>query len=122
MIFASRHIDATKLFNDEMLRAFETHMTQKEYGDTLFADMSWRDWRDIGELKKITLNYVNLYQGKTRMALWEIIVTDYFFRFSYAEYREAVNQLVDEGKVYSPTPKPTKRLNDNCELYPVKGS
>lgn len=122
MIFASRHIDATKLFNENMIKAFQQYMSEKEFSGTLFSDMSWRDWRDLGELKKITLNYVKSYQGKTRMALWEIIVTDYFFRFSYAEYREAVNELIDEGKIYSPTPKPTKRLNDNCELYPVKGS
>lgn len=40
MIFASRHLDATKLFNDEMLKAFEQYMNKQEFGDTLFAEMN----------------------------------------------------------------------------------
>ncbi len=40
MIFASRHIDATKLFNDNMIKAFEQHMNNREFSDTLFASTS----------------------------------------------------------------------------------
>ncbi|MGJ3239646.1 MAG: three-Cys-motif partner protein TcmP [Anaerolineae bacterium] len=117
-IFASRHLDAMKLFNDEMLRAFEQHMHQQEFENTLFADVNWQTWRNPEEIKKIVLDYVQKNPGKTRSRLWDLIVQAYFMRFSSSEYKKALNEMVKEGKIYSPTNRKQYRLNDNCILYP----
>lgn len=122
MIFASRHLDATKLFNDEMLKAFEQHMNKQEFGDTLFAEMSWQVWRDIEELKPIILDHIKLHPGISRERLWEIIVQTNFMRFTSSEYKRALNELVKEGNVHSPTERKTYRLNDNCLLYLTEGN
>jgi len=119
MIFASRHIDAMKLFNDEMLKAFEQYMNKQEFAETLFADMSWQTWRDLEEVKTISQVYVQQYPGYTRSQLWDIIVQENFMRFRSSEYKIALNELISENMIYSPTERKTKRLNDNCVLYPV---
>lgn len=119
MIFASRHIDAMTLLNDNMLKAFQQHVIAKELKDTLFADLSWQAWRDPKEMERISLDYVTQHPGLKRQQVWELIVQDHFSRFSSSEFKHAVSSLVKENKVYSPTKRPTSKLNDSCVLYPV---
>lgn len=117
MIFASRHIDAMTLLNDEMIKAFQKYLIDRELGDTLFADMSWQDWRDLKEIKKLALDYIGKYPGQTRKQLWNLIVQKHFLRFTHSEYTKALNEFVREGVIFSPTPRKQYRLNDQCELY-----
>jgi hypothetical protein len=53
MIFASPHPDAMLLLNDAMLKSFEEFMTEAEFSDTLFSDLSWTDWCNTQEIKRI---------------------------------------------------------------------
>jgi three-Cys-motif partner protein len=122
MIFASRHLDAMKLFNDEMIKAFEQYMNSREFSGTLLADMRWQDWRDLEEVKKVVLSYIRLHSGRSREQLWGMIVQDYFLRFTSSEYKKSINDLVKEGLVSSPTPRKTYRLNDECILYAGQAS
>ena len=123
MIFASRHLDAMKLFNEEMIRSFEKHMIKREFEGTLFADVSWQSWRNLDEIKRTVIDYVGQYPGYRRMQLWEVIVQENFLRFSHSEYGKAVNALVKEDTIHSPTPRRQRnRLNDDCRLYPGRGN
>jgi len=123
MIFASRHMDAMKLFNDQMLKAFEEHMNRQEVEKTLFADMTWKDWRTLDALKKIIVNHVEKHQGRTRVALWDLIVQQHFMRFSSSEYRKAMKELLQEKLIHSPTKRRSDSvLNDDCEIYVGSGS
>ena len=118
-IFASRHIKSTLLFNEAMLKAFESHMSKQEFEGTLFADMDWREWRSTTGLRDIIIRYVAASPGKTRQELWEMIVLDHFLRFTKSEYINSINELVRDGIIQSPTPRPTRKLNDRCVLYPA---
>lgn len=118
MVFASPHRDARRLFNDEMLKAFNDFMTQQEMRDTLFADLSWRDWRDTKELNNIVVSYVKQHPGHTRLDLWHIILQEHFLRFTESEYRNAVQTLHEDDLIFTPTQHSRKRLNDNCVLLP----
>lgn len=116
MVFASRHIDAMRLFNDEMLKAFENYMHKQEFEGTLFADTSWKEWRDVSELRQIILDTIAAYPEHTRLQLWGHIVQGHFMRFTESEYKKAVTALNSEDAIHSPTPRKTKRLNDDCIL------
>ncbi len=79
--------------------------------------MKWQTWRDVKEIKKVIETYAKLHPGKTRGNLWNMIVEDYFLRFTSSEYTNSLNHLVKEGIIYSPTVRKTYRLNDNCVIY-----
>lgn len=119
MIFASRHPNTRKLFNDVMLNAYNDFMNQREMSETLFADLSWTDWRDTKELEQIVVDYVSKYPGRTRLELWHIILQDHFLRFTESEYRKSVSTLFNAGRIRTTTPRKTKKLNDQCVLYLV---
>ncbi len=118
MVFASAHRDTKKIFNDEMIKAFNEYMNQQEMADTLFADLSWKDWRDLEELKRIVCDYILNNPGVKRLDLWHLILGDHFLRFTETEYRQSVKALFEQGIINSPTPRPRpKQLNDDCLLY-----
>jgi len=119
IVFAASHPDAMGLMNDNMINAYSSNMHQADYNGTLWQDLNWREMRDTKGLDQIILNTISKYPGKTRKEIWMAIVEEYFMEFLSSEYRPLVQSLFDKKYIESPTPKPTKRLNDNCELFIV---
>lgn len=117
IVFASRHPDAMLLMNNYMIEAYGSHMHKASYDGTLFENLNWREMRDINNLAQIILDTVQRYPGKTRAFIWLQIVRAYFMQYLESEYKDIIQQLVDERRLICPTPRKTKRLNDDCALY-----
>lgn len=119
--FCSRHPDAMVLMNDTMCNAYNEYIHEASLKDVpLLAPVipSWKTARSNAKtlLKHVIIEAVKQYPERTRRELWESIVQNHFMLFLQSEYRAAVQEIVDAGDLESPTPRPTKRLNDNCIL------
>jgi hypothetical protein len=117
IVFASRHPDSMLLLNDIMTIAYFNRMHQASYAGTLFEDTDWRETRSTNGLQSIIINTVAEHPGETRKSIWFRIVQNYFMLYLHSEYLNVIQRLIDEKKLVSPTPRPTKRLNDDCVLY-----
>lgn len=117
IVFASRHPDAMLLMNDSMAQAYFGRMHDVAVAGTLFEKTNWQDERLVTGLRDAILLQVSRNPGLSRKALWAKVVQDNFMRYLEKEYRQTVQQLVDEGALMSPTPRKTKRLNDDCQLF-----
>jgi three-Cys-motif partner protein len=121
MIFVSGHQDAMILLNDNMVKNFENFMTEQETQGTMFADLSWKDWRDTKEIKRIAFEAIEKQPGRTREDVWIAILKEHFLRFTGTEYRKAIKELLQENLIESPTSRRSRTtLNDDCVLNPVK--
>jgi len=127
--FCSRHPDALLLMNDIMLSAYHGYMHRLELEEEipLFAEAfpSWRDehYSTVrGELKAITYDSICKCPGRIRTTIWGLILRSHFMRFGSWEFRKVVDELVEEGKIESPTARKTKRLNDYCILVPKRSN
>jgi len=125
--FCSRHPDAMVLMNDIMLDAYNAYMYEREKESIpLFAE-TMPDWKDLHgkdvhlELKEKIDKLISSQPGFTRPRFWETIVNTDFMKYRRSELNKAIDELMDEGKVDSPTQRRTKRLNETCILIP-KGS
>lgn len=128
MIFASRHPDAMLLFNDDMCRAVNIYFTEREMGDTLFANESWEFWRDpdIRKLRALLVDFVEKYPHYSRKDLRKLFIQEHFAQYTQSEFNKAVSTLVETDRIICSTPiknikgsvRKTKRLNDNCVLEP----
>lgn len=116
IVFASRHPDAMLLMNDAMAKAYSKQMHISAVSGTLFEKTTWEDERFPVGLREEIVSQVTRNPGLSRSDLWLKIVQANFMRYLEKEYRQTVQQLVDEGELLSPTPRKTKRLNDGCEL------
>lgn len=117
IVFASRHPDAMLLMNDAMAQAYFKRMHKSAVSGTLFEKTTWQDERYATGLREEVLSLVAQYPGSTRKNLWLRIVQANFMRYLEKEYRQTVQELVDEGALACPTSRKTKRLNDQCELF-----
>jgi len=117
LVFATQHIEGLKIMNDNMIRAFEKHMTEQEFSGTLFSDMGWQVWRDNSDLIDITLDLITKKPRQTRSQYWSMMLRRHFFRYTGGEFGKAVAELSKQGKINF-TSK-TGRLNDDAILYPV---
>lgn len=117
--FASRHIDAMLLLNDEMCKAYFGQMHEADYvGLPLFADTNWQSFRTSKQLDSIVLATLKKNPGITRKALWELIVQEHFMKFTASEYKESVKNLAGHtvGERILVAYTKTNRLNDDCGL------
>jgi hypothetical protein len=105
------------LLNDIMAKAYFAGMHRADLGKGLWGDIDWREMRSIDRLDRIIIDTVAEHPGETRKFLWFRIVAKHFMRYLEPEYTSIVQRLVDEHKLASPTPRKTKRLNDDCTLY-----
>lgn len=119
IVFASRHPDAMLLMHDAMIKAYFERMHEDAYAGTLFEENSWSDMLSTDGLRETILAEVNRCPGIKREALWLKIVQNHFMRYRASDFRDIVKQLVETQIITCPTPRKTKRLNDNCELYPM---
>lgn len=122
MVFASRHPDSMLLFNDEMCKSYNQYMHEQDMQDTLFATLTWQDWRDPLELQDIILNRVRAKNDATRRELWLEIVEDHFMHFTSSEYNAAVRNLRQTRQIecfHSDSTgdlRPATRINDDTIL------
>lgn len=117
IVFASRHPDAMLLMNDAMAQAYFKRMHESAVAGTLFEKTSWQNERYAVGLREEVLSQVAKHPGLSRGNLWLKIVQAHFMRYLKKELIQTVQQLVDEGALTCPTPRKTKRLNDQCELF-----
>ena len=117
IVFASRHPDAMLLMNDSMAQAYSRRMHEVAVAGTFFEKSDWQNERNVTGLREAVLAQVERNPGLSRINLWLKIVQANFMLYLEKEYRQTVQQLVDEGVLFCPTPRPTKRLNDQCELF-----
>lgn len=118
IVFVSRHPDAMVLMNDAMIKAYFMRMNEDEWGGTLFADTSWTEWLSTDGLPEVIIDQVRKSPGSSREDIWTEIVRQNFMKYRKPDYGAAVNELVANNVIYSPTMRrfPT-RLNDNCTLF-----
>ncbi len=115
--FCSRHPHAMHLMNDAMCKAYFKYMHEREDKGTLFQDVDWKNARSLNPLKKSILEELKTDVKKSRRDLWDKIIQKHFMEFHSSEYKEAVKQLVHEGKIKYENPRKTGRLNDECILF-----
>ncbi len=118
IVFASRHPDAMLLLNDIMAKAYFAGMHRADFASGLWENTDWREMRSIEGLEPVIMDTVAEHPGETRKSIWSRIVQKHFMRYLKSEYLNEVQKLVDEKKLLSPTPRKTRKLNDNCQLYP----
>jgi hypothetical protein len=117
IVFASPHRDTMTKMNDIMANAYLARMHDADYAGTLFETMDWRQMRSVPELDDIILSTLAEHPGESRKDIWFLVVQKHFMRYLEPEYKAAVLRLANAGKLTSPTPRATKRLNDSCRLY-----
>src|SRR5260370_29127779 len=128
IVFASRHKHTLTLLNEAMVKAYFIRMHEASFGDGIWKEVDWREMRSTDpreakyfhRLDDVILETVIKHPGESRENIWFRVVQEYFMRYLEPEYKATVQRLVDEKKLTSPTKRPTKRLNDNCILYPSK--
>lgn len=118
IVFVSRHPDAMLLMNDAMIKAYFMRMNEDEWGGTLFAQTNWTEWVSTDGLDDAIIDEVRKAPGLTREEIWTRIVHQNFMKYRASDYGEAVNKLIANNMLRSPTPRkfPT-RLNDSCVLF-----
>lgn len=117
--FASRHIDAMLLMNDEMCKAYFGEMHKADWAGTLFAKTDWKSFRTPDELDSLVLTFLAKNPRTKRKSLWTIIVQNHFMQYTSSEYRKSISRLVKNSQIeviYTST----GRLNDDCLLSTVK--
>jgi len=121
--FCSRHSDAMLLMNDSMCKAYFKRMHEEEFKGTLFEGrIDWRTTKDSGSIEPVILEAVNRTPGKSRKDLWLAIIQEHFMKWTSSEYKDSLQKLVEQENLISPTPRKTKRLNDDCLLFPKNKS
>jgi spore photoproduct lyase len=73
--------------------------------------------RGLNALKNIIIEELGVKPRLARLELWRRIIQVHFMKYHSSEYREAVKQLADEGRIDYENPKKTGRLNDQCILF-----
>jgi three-Cys-motif partner protein len=120
IIVASRHPDALVLMNDIMLKAYEDYLAsrwpQPMALDPTATAAAAAAPGDI-ELEAAILGAVRAHPGATRAAIWRAIIECAFMRWRSPAFRREVERLEQAGRLISPTPRPTRRLNDRCALW-----
>src|SRR5713226_699586 len=119
--FCSRHPDAMVLMNEAMCTAYNDYIHEASLRDVPFLAPIIRDWKTSRDKEKkyskhVITETIKKHSRRTRLELWEYIAQDHFMLFLQTEYRAVIREMVDAGELESPTPRPTRRLNDNCIL------
>jgi len=121
----SRHPDAIVLMNEFMCAAYNKYMHAVALRDAPLLAAMAPDWKVNRQkaktsLKNAIIATIKSHPKKTRLQLWEHLIQDHFMLYLQSEYRALVKEMVDSGDLESPTPRPGKRLNDNCILNLAK--
>jgi three-Cys-motif partner protein len=114
LIFGSRHPDALRLMNDEMIKSQRTfaELAKPEH-PTLFEMRPVELVPDIEMLPPIILKHAS--QPAERGLVILNVIRECFCQFSSKEIRGCIEQLLKEGKLKSETGK--VRINDNIKIF-----
>jgi len=124
MTFCSRHPDAMILMNNVMFDAYHAHLSAIERESIPLIAPALDDWkaehtRSIWATLKEKIRFtVGAHPQQSRADIWKFIVEDEFMNYHEREYKKAVDELVTEGVIESPTSRRSRRLNDECILIP----
>jgi three-Cys-motif partner protein len=122
LVFCSGHIDGLALMNDFMCTVYNDHMHSISMEKLPLlksgAIPNWKSDRKGArdELKNIVLAAIQKFPNSRRLELWHHIVQDHFMKFLESDYKASTKALFDAGTIDSPTPRPTRKLNDSCIL------
>lgn len=116
LIFGSRHPDALKLMNDEMVKSLRTLADLAKPKDpTLFEMRPTELVPDIEKLPLIILRHTS--QPTQRGLVILAVIREYFCQFSVKQIRGCVERMLREGKLKSETGK--IRINDAVKIFAV---
>lgn len=116
LIFGSRHPDALKLMNDEMVKSLRTLADLAKPKDpTLFEMRSTELVPDIEKLPLIILKYASQPTQRGHVIL--AVIREYFCQFSVKQIRGCIERMLREGKLKSETGK--VRINDKVKIIAV---
>lgn len=116
LIFGSRHPDALKLMNNEMVKSLQTLADLAKPRDpTLFEMRSIELVPDIEDLPSIILKYTS--QPTERGLVSLSVIREYFCQFSIKQIRGCIEGMLREGKLKSETGK--IRINHKVKIFNV---
>ena len=116
LIFGSRHPDALKLMNDEMVKSLQTLADLAKPKDpTLFEMRSTELVPDIEKLPLIILGYASQPTQRGHVIL--TVIREYFCQFSVKQIRGCIKRMLGEGKLKSETGKVI--INDKVKIFAV---
>lgn len=123
IVFASRHPHALLLMNDIMLNAYQDHTFANTRERMPLFEPVLEDWRATRstqqeQLKSIVSSAIRDLKRIRRADLWERIVIAHFMQYREAEFRDAVQTLVDAATITAEIPA-GRRLNDETILRPT---
>jgi three-Cys-motif partner protein len=130
--FCSRHIDALLLHNDNMCKAYNQYMREREFAGLLMfneIECNWQDNRatDISaQLDSAILTQIKQHCSKAvnpaRITVWQEIVTQpqHFMLYTSSEFKKRVDYLRKEKVIDFVDTRGTGRLNDDSRLFLLK--
>jgi three-Cys-motif partner protein len=117
LIFGSRHPDALKLMNDEMVKSLQTLADLAKPKDpTLFEMRSTELVPDVEKLPLIILRHAS--QPKQRGLVILAVIREYFCQFSVKQIRRCIERMLGEGRLESETGK--VRINDKVKIFATR--
>ena len=119
-VFWSTHRAAMTLMNDIMLNAYRQHLYERQTDKTLFQGIEPRHLSSpSASLRGVIEAQVRATPGLSRLDVWVEILKSHFREYTQSEYRGAVKDLVNGGRLRYADSKGTGRLNDDSRLYPI---
>lgn len=113
LIFGSRHPEALKLMNDEMVKSLRTLADlAKPKHPTLFEMRSTELVPDVEKLPSIILRHAS--QPKERGLVILDVIRECFCQFSVKQIRGCIEQMLKKDKLKSETGK--SRINDKIKI------
>lgn len=123
LVFCSGHIDGLELMNDFMCTVYNDYMHSISANELplLKAGGVIPGWkkdrvRVRNELRKIIVVAIENNPGLSRLRLWHSIIQSHFMKFLRSDFTAVTKALFEDGVIESPTPRPTRNLNDGCIL------
>jgi three-Cys-motif partner protein len=116
LIFGSRHPDALKLMNDEMVKSLRTLADLAKPKDpTLFEMRPTELVPDIEKLPLIILRHAS--QPTQRGLVILAVIREYFCQFSVKQIKGCIKMMLREGKLKSETGKAI--INDKVKIFAI---
>jgi three-Cys-motif partner protein len=121
IVFASRHPQALTLMNDIMLNAYQDHTLEHTREHMPLLEPILDDWRgtrtaEREALSDIIRSAIGEVGRSSRAGLWQRIVIGHFMQYREAEFRDAVQELVNTGAIEWDRPANKRRIDDKSIL------
>lgn len=115
LVFGSRHPDALKLMNDQMVNARDqlADEARSEVDETLFEMLSEQFVPETTKLLGIVLDQARFKQSRGDLIL--SIIRSHFGVYKHSEVRGAIERLLRDGRMKSATGK--ARIKDSVDVW-----